>query len=290
MSLYKETNIAGSEYVRTNRVILDNPISGKRIAHYIEEKIINLDNNDTLKIPKGELTFDVSNLSTIFPLYNPETGNPIPGQFSNYSTIHHLLYSAYIYQASKRDKLIPIFSTIPKLNAYVDAPYRFDVLIVDNDTDATNITINYVEKPAWLSFSDYGDKTAVLSGTPSINDVGNVTVKLSASDGSITEYFEYTLNVSQTTIPIFISEPILTATENVLYTYNITVIDDSIVNLSCITKPTWLSFIDNGNNTAILSGTPSSEHIGMINIDIEILADDSTRITNQDFTIEVIAA
>ena len=87
---------------------------------------------------------------------------------------------------------------------------------------------------------------------------------------------------------VFTSSPILVATEDSVYTYNITVTDEDgdIVTISPSNLPAWLTLTDNGNNTAILSGTPLQNDIG--NHAITIFAtDNGNGISNQNFNLSV---
>lgn len=92
------------------------------------------------------------------------------------------------------------------------------------------------------------------------------------------------LNVS----PYFTSTPITQATEDALYSYTVTVDDDNpndILTLLAGSLPSWLTFVDVGNRTGVLSGTPRNEDVG--SHEISLLVTDGQEIVNQDFTIEV---
>jgi hypothetical protein len=88
--------------------------------------------------------------------------------------------------------------------------------------------------------------------------------------------------------PIFKSTPVLTATEDVLYSYSIVTSDYDVNNTLTITKasgPDWLSVSYSGNGTATLSGTPLNANVGANAVTIAV--NDGTVTVNQSFSIEV---
>jgi len=88
--------------------------------------------------------------------------------------------------------------------------------------------------------------------------------------------------------PEFVSTPIEKATEDDEYIYNISINDSDIsdrIIITCVEKPNWLNFADNGDGTATLSGTPDSINIG--NDDIILSAYDGTLRVNQYFNLTV---
>src|SRR4030095_7339235 len=82
-----------------------------------------------------------------------------------------------------------------------------------------------------------------------------------------------------------------------LYTYNIVVNDPDLpygdqLDIIAASLPTWLSLTDNGNGTAMLSGTPAIGDAGnhLIHIDAEdIYHHGNPTHSDQEFTIQVIA-
>jgi endonuclease I len=88
-------------------------------------------------------------------------------------------------------------------------------------------------------------------------------------------------------LPVFNSTPVTTARENEVYTYNITASDSDgdVLTMTAATKPTWLTFEDNGNGTGTLIGTPSSQDVGLHAIVLEISDGVATSATQQTFDI-----
>lgn len=85
----------------------------------------------------------------------------------------------------------------------------------------------------------------------------------------------------------FLSTPLTDAMENLFYEYNIEYqTENENESIVCTSLPQWLSFSPNtSNNTAILSGTPTSSDIGNHSVVIELSEDGNTE--TQSFTITV---
>ncbi len=84
----------------------------------------------------------------------------------------------------------------------------------------------------------------------------------------------------------FTSIAVTNATENQLYTYNISASGSSSnLTFSSTTQPNWLTLTDNGNGTATLSGTPSLTDIGSANVTLVVT--DGSGSDTQSFTITV---
>jgi hypothetical protein len=182
----------------------------------------------------------------------------------------------------------PVFTSSPILVATEDSVYTYNITVTDEDGD--NVTITPSNLPAWLTLTDNGDNTAILSGTPLQNDIGNHAITIFATDsGNGISNQNFNLSVSGVNdSPIFTSSPVLLADEDSVYTYNISVSDEDgdNVTISYSTLPSWLTLTDNGDNTAILSATPLQNDIGEHSVVI-VASDTSGGISTQDFTIVV---
>ena len=61
-----------------------------------------------------------------------------------------------------------------------DVPYTYTVTA--EDTNGGVLTITAATLPAWLTLTDHGDGTAILSGMPSIADLGYTAIELAVMD------------------------------------------------------------------------------------------------------------
>jgi hypothetical protein len=178
----------------------------------------------------------------------------------------------------------PIFTSVPitVANQYIN--YNYNIATTDANI-GTALTVTAPTKPAWLSFVDNGAGTAVLSGTPTVANVGTHNVVLEVTDGLSPTLQSFTITVPNTA-PTFTTSPITVAPQNIAYSYAIATTDadgNPISTLSAPTLPAWLTFVDNGDNTATLTGMPTivGDHA------VVLQATDGVSPTQQTFTISV---
>jgi hypothetical protein len=189
----------------------------------------------------------------------------------------------------------PYFSSTPLEEIDQDQNYFYYIETAstgDENFDIHTITLTS-PLPGWLTFTDNGDGTATLTGTPRNGDVGSYTIELLVTDSvgnTATQSFTVTVhNVNDA--PYFTSTPVKTAAENTPYTYNITATDPDLIHgdellITGTTIPDWLSLVDHGNGTATLSGTPTTSDIGVHSV--QLLVTDLDGLTStQSFTITV---
>jgi hypothetical protein len=111
--------------------------------------------------------------------------------------------------------------------------------------------------PAGVSFTDNGDGTATISGTPAAGSGGSYPILVTATNsaGGVSEAF--TLTNAQA--PSIVSPPAATFTATVPGSYTISTTG---YPAATITEngalPGGLSFHDNGNGTGAISGTPAA--------------------------------
>lgn len=102
-NLYKESTIAGTSYVRSPSMRVQNDEENQGITFY-EERVVILDDEEKITTPYGalELPFLPENALTEFPVLNMETGAPT-GEVRTYAQLAQDLYSLYIFAAQARD-------------------------------------------------------------------------------------------------------------------------------------------------------------------------------------------
>jgi len=181
-----------------------------------------------------------------------------------------------------------IFTSIDITTTNEDSVYTYTITVSDEDGDINNITANTL--PTWLTLTDNGDNTAILTGTPLQENVGDNNIIIVASDpnGGVTNH-SFTISVANVNdAPVFTSSDITTTNEDSVYTYTITISDEDgdISAITANTLPNWLTLTDNGDNTATLTGTPLQEHVGDNNV-IIVASDPNGGVTNHSFTISV---
>lgn len=182
----------------------------------------------------------------------------------------------------------PYFTSSPALEVTEFETYTYNVTTEDPNTLA--LTITGPTTPAWLSLTDNGDGTATLTGTaPEIlGETEDFEVVLNVSNGTYDadQSFTITVNTSNTA-PEFTSTPSTVHTQNVLYTYDVTTYDEQgdDLTIEATTLPEWASFVDNGDGTGQLSGTPTTT--SFLGFGVTLVVSDGMFNTIQDFNIQV---
>ncbi len=161
--------------------------------------------------------------------------------------------------------------------------------ITTNDVDGDILTIEAAFNATWLTFTDNGNGTATLGGTPINEDVDTYTVDITVRDATLSATQTFSITVNNTNdAPVFSSTPVVSATEDTPYTYNVSANDVDEGETPALTMeegPAWLSLTDNSDGTAVLTGIPLNNHVGTH--DVTLRASDGTTHTDQPFTITV---
>ena len=106
MANYKESNIDGKSWVRSNEISIRNEFDGIPSILFKEELVYNIDNT-IIKSPfqtrtsPGGLSARFLNPNEQFPLINPETGDEMG--MTKLNDFRIILHSLYTYLANKRD-------------------------------------------------------------------------------------------------------------------------------------------------------------------------------------------
>lgn len=102
MSNYKETNIAGTQWKRSHRVIIDNPLNEAPRVIFMEQTVNAIQGGDVITRPAGNIE-KVFEPHGIINLINPLTGAST-GQTITQLELQVILYSLYIQLAIERDQ------------------------------------------------------------------------------------------------------------------------------------------------------------------------------------------
>jgi hypothetical protein len=188
----------------------------------------------------------------------------------------------------------PFFTSMPVTTAVEITPYTYTVTVDDPDLIWGDVlTITAPTLPVWLTLAKQGDVTATLTGTPPDGSMGDhaVVVQVADSEG-LTDTQAFSLTVAYyNDAPFFTSEPVTTAMESTLYTYEVAVDDPDLLlgdalTITAATLPTWLALTQQGNVTATLAGTPPTGSAGDHAVVLDVT--DSGGLTDtQAFTITV---
>ena len=133
--------------------------------------------------------------------------------------------------------------------------------------------------PAGLTFVDQGNGTALLSGTPTATGTTTFTITATNSAGTTTQ--TYTVVVGEA--PAFTSASTATATLGSAFSFTVTTTGYPAPSLGDSGLPPGVTFIDNGNGTATLSGTPTTAGV----YPVALTAVNGTGTASQTLTITV---
>lgn len=143
--------------------------------------------------------------------------------------------------------------------------------------------------PAGVSFVDNGDGTGTFSGTPGPNAGGVYALLLTASNGSGTDATQnFSLTVNQ-------ASQITSAALTTFLVGNhgtFTIISSgyplSALTLLSGTLPAGVTFVDNGNGTATLAGTPGANTVGSYMLTIGVSNGVGIGFGSQSFILSVV--
>jgi hypothetical protein len=140
--------------------------------------------------------------------------------------------------------------------------------------------------PSGVSLVDNGDGTATLAGTPAVGSGGSYALTLTANNGTAPAGTQsFTLSVQGP--PSFTSAASYAAVAGTAFTFTITTAGIPAASITRTgTLPSGVSFTNNGNGTATLSGTPGANQGGTYPLTFKAsngFAPDAT----QSFTLKV---
>ena len=113
-------------------------------------------------------------------------------------------------------------------------------------------------RPIWLSYVDNGDGTASLSGTPDSGSDDSYTFTVTAANGVLPNAVQiFTLTVTQA--PTFTSPASATFAASIPGSFNVETRANPVASLTKTgALPSGVSFVNNGDGTATIAGTPTA--------------------------------
>ena len=131
-------------------------------------------------------------------------------------------------------------------------------------TSPTSVVSSSGTLPSGVTFVPHANGTATLSGTPSGGSQGTYPLVITASDGTPPNAVQNFTLVVQSTAPVF-RAPVITSTNTSTFTvgtsgtFTVTTTGTPTPQITLVgPRPGWLSYVDNTDGTATLSGTPDS--------------------------------
>ena len=147
-------------------------------------------------------------------------------------------------------------------------------------------TLNWLDAlPSGVNFVDNGDGTATLSGTADVGTFGDYPATIEACNVVDCADQSFTLTIQEA--PSFTSSDNATFTVGVPGTFTVTTTGTTPISLSVSfgSLPADVQFVDNGDGTATISGTPQSGTDGPYPLSLQ--ACNSVDCTTSSFTLTV---
>jgi cold shock CspA family protein len=165
----------------------------------------------------------------------------------------------------------------------------FTLSVSGSDPDLTNPALTATGLPAWATFTDNGDGTATITGTPGYEDDGTTVVTVTVSDGTATASASFTLTVTNTNrAPVIDPIPDATVAEaDPLAPVPVSAIDEDgdPLTLTAAGMPAWAILTDDGDGIGTLTGTPGYEDDGTTVVTVTV--SDGTATASASFTLTV---
>jgi hypothetical protein len=137
-----------------------------------------------------------------------------------------------------------------------------------SDPDGNSLAFSVTGKPAWLNFNT---TTGALSGTPAAGDVGQSTIAITASDGSLQASLTFAVTVvaPANRMPTISGNGSGALLVGQAYTFTPTAsdLDGDRLTFTVDGKPAWAAF---DAATGRLSGTPGANDVGTSNVTISV--------------------
>jgi len=183
----------------------------------------------------------------------------------------------------------PYFISKGITHIYSGEAYNLNVVAKDdNSSDVLAITAKST-LPSWLTLTDNGDGTAILTGTAPDSVAGTSTIKLQVVDNfGALDSLVFDLTVEVRVKPVITAIPDTTVKTLQVFSTKVSATDangDELV-ISAVSKPNWISFAGLNDGTAKLNGTPTEAGT----YKVALLASDGYLMSDTvSFTITVIA-
>lgn len=167
------------------------------------------------------------------------------------------------------------------------------VSISATDADSDTLTFSITNAPNFATFVDNGDGTALLTLSPQAGDANtyNVTVLVTDGTDSVEEIVLVTINPDGTppvnNAPVIADVANQSVEEEGILNVNISATDsdNDVLTLTASSLPSFATFTDNGDGTALFEFTPLEGDAGTYTINVE--ATDTIDTTTINFVVSV---
>lgn len=191
--------------------------------------------------------------------------------WNNYSEV--VIYTS---GSTAPTNVAPVLATIGNQTLLEGASLNINISASDADGDALSFTANNL--PSFVTFTDQGNNTATLSIAPAVGDASTNSISVTVSDGNLTstETFDITVEIDGSTTvnnaPVLASLASQTLIVDEVKTVNIsaTDVDADVLSFAIANAPSYASFVDNGDGTAVLTLAPITGDEGSVNMTVTV--------------------
>ena len=235
-------------------------------------------------------------VSTGFCVYNDCSGdvdatfNYWPEENPDDRIYDELDYNAYgrVDSSNALQDNAPEITSALQTYAYNGVLYSSDLVAEDGDGDA--IVFVAVGLPEGFALIDHGDGSATLSGTPSNDDIGKeLWVSVQVVSGPTRQTVSHYFNLKVVENTIILSRPNGAAKVGQSYSYLFSATQHEefgTLHYAVLNAPDWLQF---DAETRILSGTPGSENVGVVAVELSC-TDDSGWSVTKSYSLTVLSS
>ncbi len=172
----------------------------------------------------------------------------------------------------------------------VDETMVVNTIVTATDEAGSVLALSASGLPSFVTFSDNGDGTGIITSSPGYNDAGVYsTVVISATDGSLVSSVNVQINVNNSNrLPVLasIGSQSVTALNNLTVSISATDEDAESIIFSSTSLPTFATLVDNTDGTGSLSFSPLNTDAGIFTFDV-IATDISGGITSETINLTV---
>ena len=214
--------------------------------------------------------------------YGVNSSGQIAGQaYSTTGDAHGNTLSIPVLWQNVGGSSAPAFTSAASDNETFGVPFSFTV--TTSGSPAAKLTKSGA-LPSGVTFTDNGDGTATIAGTPANGAIGVYPITLTAKNKTGTATQSFSLAISKA--PKLLRIPTTTAPVGTALTIGISAKAYTTASISQTgSLPAGLAFIDNADGTATISGTPAAGSGG--SYPITITATNPTGTASQTFTLKV---
>jgi len=187
-------------------------------------------------------------------------------------------------KAAGTTETVPAFTSAATAAATSGTLFNFTITTKGSPTGYTTNVTHSGTLPAGISFTNNGNGTATLSGTPTAAAGGSYPITLTAKNtaGTTTQ----SLAITVTAAPAITTAASATATTGYAFSFSVTATGAPTPPMTETgALPHGLTWVDNGNGTATLAGTPAAGQGGVYLLTFK--ATNSLGTAMQTFTLTV---